>query len=46
VMIRLADHHWLAGGLTLAAALVSWRTRFNPLWLLAAGAALGAAGYV
>ena len=46
VMIRLADHHWLAGGLTLAAALVSWRTRFNPLWLLAAGAVLGAAGYV
>lgn len=29
-----------------AAALVSWRTKLSPMWLIAAGAALGAAGWV
>ena len=46
VMIRLADHNAVAGLLTVSAAGIAWRTRFNPLWLLAVGAALGAAGYV
>ncbi|RZM03895.1 MAG: chromate transporter [Variovorax sp.] len=36
-------HLWLVAG---AAALVVWRTRIHLLWLLGAGAALGAAGFV
>ena len=36
-----------AAGLLLAGcALLSWRTRLNPLWLLAAGAAAGLGGLV
>ncbi|RTL54404.1 MAG: chromate transporter [Rhodocyclaceae bacterium] len=46
VMIRLADHQATAYLLTATTALLSWRTRLNPLWLLAAGALLGALGYV
>ncbi|GAB2180220.1 chromate transporter [Denitratisoma sp. agr-D3] len=46
VMIRLADHNAVAGLLTVAAALISWRSRLNPLWLLAGGALLGVLGYV
>jgi chromate transporter len=36
-------HLWLVAG---AAALIVWRTRIHLLWLLGAGAALGAAGFV
>lgn len=37
----------LTGGALLAVcALLSWRTRLNPLWLLAAGAAAGLGGLV
>lgn len=37
----------LSGGALLAGcALLSWRTRLNPLWLLAAGAAAGLGGLV
>jgi chromate transporter len=32
--------------LTAACALISWRTRFHPLWLIAAGALAGMAGLV
>jgi len=32
--------------LTVAAMLISWRTRFHPLWMIAAGAAAGVAGLV
>jgi chromate transporter len=38
-----AWHLWL---LTGASALVVWRTRLHLLWLLGAGAVLGAAGFV
>ncbi len=38
-----AWHLWV---LTSAAALVVWRTRLHLLWLLAAGALLGVAGWV
>jgi chromate transporter len=31
---------------TAATALISWRTRFHPLWLIAAGAMAGIAGVV
>jgi len=36
-------HLWL---LTAAAAFIVWRTRLHLLWLLGAGAALGAVGFV
>lgn len=32
--------------LTAACALISWRTRFHPLWLIAAGAVAGITGLV
>jgi chromate transporter len=38
-----AWHLWL---LTGAAALIVWRTRIHLLWLLGAGAVLGAVGFV
>jgi chromate transporter len=36
-------HLWLV---TVVAALLVWRTRIHLLWLLGAGAALGAFGFV
>lgn len=39
-------HHPLALCLTAATALISWRTKFHPLWLIFAGAAAGIAGVV
>jgi chromate transporter len=37
---------WPLWTLTLVAALLVWRTRIHLLWLLAAGAILGALGWV
>ncbi|HJU19197.1 MAG TPA: chromate transporter [Stellaceae bacterium] len=44
VMAHTADHRWAAASLTVAAAVVMLTTRLNPLWLLAAGGALGGLG--
>ena len=41
---QAADETWLAVAVTVVATLVVWRTRFNPLWLLAAGGVLGLLG--
>jgi len=38
--------HWRLWLLTAAAALIVWRTRIHLLWLIAAGALLGALGWV
>jgi len=38
--------HWRAWAITLVAALLVWRTRIHLLWLLGAGAILGAVGWV
>ena len=38
--------HVLAPVLTAACALISWRTKFHPLWMIAAGAIAGIAGVV
>jgi chromate transporter len=46
VMIGLADHNATGAALTVGCAVVSWRSKLNPLWLLAFGAALGVAGFV
>ena len=44
VMARAADHGWATIALSVAAAVAMLTTRFNPLWLLAAGGALGGLG--
>ena len=38
--------HWRLWLLTVVTAMLVWRTRLHMLWLLAAGAALGAFGWV
>ena len=43
VSARAADDTWVKIGLTVVVALVVLRTRWNPMWLLAVGAVIGAA---
>jgi chromate transporter len=43
VSAEAADDTWAKAGLTIVVSLVVWRTRWNPLWLLAVGAAIGVA---
>jgi chromate transporter len=43
VSAQAADDTWIKIGLTVVVSLVVWRTTWNPLWLLAVGAVLGAA---
>ena len=44
ISARAADDTLLKLALTVLVALVVWRTRWNPLWLLAVGALIGLAG--
>ena len=44
VMAHAADAGWRAAALTIAAAAIMLGTRLNPLWLLAAGGAIGGLG--
>jgi chromate transporter len=44
VMARAADTSWRAVAVTIAAAAVTLATRFSPIWMLLAGAALGGLG--
>ena len=46
VMAQTADETWIAGALTIAAALAVLMTRINPLWLVAVGGALGGMGFL
>jgi len=46
VLTRTIDHEWQAYLLTIATAIVAVLSRVHPLWLLAFGAILGAAGIV
>ena len=41
---QAADETWLAVAVTVVTTLVAWRTKFNPLWLLAVGGLLGLLG--
>ncbi|MGE4481334.1 chromate transporter [Acidocella sp.] len=41
VLARQADHGWLTLAMTLGTALLTWRTRLHPLWLLGVGAIMG-----
>ena len=44
VLVRAADNGWRLAAVTAASAAVAYFTRLNPLWCLAAAAALGMAG--
>jgi len=46
VMAQAAGITWAAIAVTGAAAVVMLTTRLNPLWLLAAGGALGGLGFL
>jgi chromate transporter len=44
VMARAADVSWQAAAVTVIATVLTLRTRMNPLWVMAAGGALGGLG--
>ena len=44
LLVRAADHGWRLGVITAATAGVAYFTKLNPLWCLAAAAALGLSG--
>jgi chromate transporter len=46
LIARAADHSVMAVALTALTAGIAYGTRINPLWALAAAAAIGLAGYV
>lgn len=41
-----AGQHGMGIAIAIASAIVAWRSRLNPLWLLATGALMGASGLV
>lgn len=46
ILVRSVGHDWRANLLILISVVLMLRTRWNPLWLLAAGALAGVAGLV
>lgn len=44
LITRESVHEWALGGVTAVCALMAWRTRIHPLWLLALGALAGLTG--
>jgi chromate transporter len=46
VVASVAAHNLVAVAIVLAAALVSYATRLNPLWIFVAAALLGLAGLI
>jgi chromate transporter len=46
VLARSADHNIYAGIITGVTALIGFATRINPLWIFAAGGALGLSGWL
>ena len=46
LLVTAVGHDWRRYGLAAVAVIVALRTEINPLWLLAAGGALGVAGLV
>jgi len=46
VVATAADYNWVAVGISLAAALITYWVRVNPLWVFAAAALLGLSGVV
>jgi len=46
VLVRAADHNWVAAAITAATAATAYFTRINPLFVFAIAGALGLAGLV
>ncbi len=46
ILARASDVDWRSGLITAATALIMLRTRVNPIWLIAAGALFGIAGFI
>ena len=46
ILALTSDQSWMAAMITVAAALLGFATRLNPVWLLLAGGVLGFAGVV
>jgi len=44
LITRASVHEWSLGLITAVVALVTWRTKVHPLWLLAGGALVGLSG--
>ncbi|MQR01774.1 chromate transporter [Glaciimonas soli] len=44
LIAHASDTNWLLGAITAFTALVAWKTRIHPLWLLFAGAMIGLVG--
>lgn len=44
LIAQASDHAWMPWLITAACALLAHRTRFHPLWLLAAGSLIGLSG--
>jgi chromate transporter len=45
LIARTSDATWIAWPITAGCALLAWRTRIHPLWLLAAGSLIGLTGF-
>ena len=46
ILALTSDRSWVAGLITVSAAVLAFATRLNPLWMLLAGGALGFAGLI
>jgi len=46
ILARTSDQSWIAALITVAAAVLAFATRLNPVWMLLAGGALGFAGII
>ena len=46
LLLRSVSHDWRGYALALGAMVIALRTSWSPLWLIAAGAAVGVAGLV
>ena len=46
ILAQTSDRSWVAGLITVSAAVLAFATRLNPLWMLLAGGALGFAGLI
>jgi chromate transporter len=45
IITRAVDHAWIFGAITAASTAILLRFRIHPLWMLAAGAAVGWTGF-
>jgi chromate transporter len=46
VLAREADSNWLAYGVTVLTAVLAWKTKLNPLWMLGGAAVAGVLGWI